>query len=243
MKKAVSLFRTGSFSAIGFVLLTLIIWTPAHGAISDYVGTYSGTYSGEDQGVWIFIAEPSGKVDTYCWSTDLDAVESGSVTLDESGNISGSNNWETWIEATVSETGEVSGTFTGSQMSATIDGNLQPQASRYEGTYTGILTGDDNGTWEFIIESSGRLTVTIDTSQSETTVYLMGAINNQGEMIASNQSGLGLYAIIDGDNVNGIWSETESSRRGILDGSKNNNDASSDEDDGTGGCFIFSCHP
>ena len=244
MKKAVSLIRTSRFSTIGVALLfTLMICTSAHGAIADYVGIYSGTYSGEDQGVWIFIAEPSGKVDTFCWSTDSDAVESGAVTLDVDGNISGSNDWETWIEATVSDTGQVTGTLTGSQINATIDGDLQPQASQYEGTYTGILSGDDNGTWEIKIEPTGRLTVSMDASQSETTVYLMGAINEQGEMIASGQAGLGVYAIIDGDKVNGIWSETDSSRRGIIDGNKNNHDANSDDDDGSGGCFIHSCLP
>ncbi|MGD9211869.1 MAG: hypothetical protein PVI90_13890 [Desulfobacteraceae bacterium] len=241
------LFKVKKFSLICFVLLfTIFLQFTAYGAISEYVGPYSGTYTGEAEGIWILLVDSSGQVDMISWSTVNNTFENGTLTMDEDGNISGTSDMGTQIEAAITSTGHISGTYKGSENSGTMNGNLQRELEQYEGSYSGDYSGsDDEGNWEIEIESTGYVSGNITSSQSGIIIDLMGGINAKGELIAFDPLGIGIFAEIAEGNIIGIWTDTETDTQGQLNGtqysssvSNSEDDEEDDNDDNSPGCFI-----
>ena len=232
-------FKTCVLPALA-LLLSVCFWETSHGAASDnFAGTYSGSLNGDIPGIWLLFVESSGEVEMITWYTDSNTVESGGLTLNATGTVSGTCDQGTWIEATITAAGQISGTYSSSQSSGPLEGTLQTQVDEYEGTYAGVFSGDESGTWELTILPSGRLTGTRSASESDIVVDLMGGINAQGELIASNRSNHGMYALFDGGSVNGIWFDSQSGAQGAMSGNRHTNNFSSEESDASsGGCFI-----
>ena len=238
MKKSIILFFAVMFAIVVAVPLS---WS----AESDYYGVYTGTYIGDDQGVWVayfnaggaawlsystvvgygdggygsFGAESPASINFSAWNIDSDTYGSGTIQAD--GTVAGS-----WIDywADPDDTG-------------TFNGNLVLSCSQ-QGNYSGIFSGDSDGTWTMTIGADGHITGEI--SDGTDNFSFEGGIDpGSGNFIVIGSTPDGdfvVYGSVDGNgSVSGGWHTENDAESGTITSGSGGGGGGG----GGGGCFLI----
>ncbi len=221
----------------------LFFATSAPCAISDYAGTYSGSYIGDDTGLWIALVQSDGDVAFISWSNSAYETDgTDSLTINDSGYISGGTDNGGYVEITVDPSGTVSGTWTGGGGNGTLSGDKCDNAtmSSLAGTYTGSISGDASGSFSFTLYSSGHVTGSV-IAEGDTT-SIKGGVDDAGNIIldASGEAAIKGTASSNG-SISGHWYSYDGAE-GTFSGSKTSGDTSGSDDgsssSSSGPCFI-----
>ena len=229
------------FLSAFLAIISLALSAPC--AISDYAGTYSGTFSGGDAGIWMALVEANGNVNFICWSNSLYEPDgSESMSVDESGNISGTTDNGSFFYATIDPSGDVSGTWSGGGNNGTLTGDKCNATilSDLSGTYEGSVSGDASGSFSIVLNSIGH--VTGNASVEGDKYSIEGGFDDQGNIILDIGGDAGLKGTVFlSGSVNGNWYHYYEYASGTFSGSKTSDSTDSGGDGdggGGGGCFI-----
>jgi hypothetical protein len=178
--------------------------------LNELQGIYSGTYSGTDYGTWTVKCDSSGKLTGVSWSEKYGIPDAGTGSVNVSGKFTSNMDGGAILKGVIDSTGIVTGSWSNSSyaQSGTLEGrkNLPSELAVFMGAYSGTYSGTDHGTWDFIVDSSGNGSGTIESEQLKETYSGYGILNASGEITAIISNGSILHGMIDSSgHVAGIW--------------------------------------
>lgn len=108
------------------------------------------------------------------------------------------------------------------------DDTTQPAGntdSVYMGSWEGVFTGGDNGTWTMEVDKEGKLTGSLTSSNSGTTYPFTGSFDSKG--VISTTIDVGGVIIdfegsgsADGKTADGTWGNSSANISGVWSGAK-----------------------
>ena len=223
------------------VLFLGIFSVTAWGAPGDYEGSYSGTYSGDDNGIFIAYVDNTGFMRFITWSSDYETVDGGDQTVGTNGEIDLLTDDFTHVTGNIALVSGVSGIWVNAPDSGTFSGTEQnpTHVDDYAGSYSGEYCGDDSGTWDITVASTGYVSGSVDTS-SGGIVSLEGGVNAVGDFIIfAYGDNAAVRGTISSGNVTGYWRSEEDGLSGYISNTGTCGPITSAlGDGGGGGCFI-----
>ena len=192
--------------------------------LNELQGIYSGMYSGTDYGTWTVKCDSKGNLTGVSWSEKYGVPDAGTGSVNSSGEFISNMDGGATLSGNIDSTGNVMGSWIKSPgfQRGELEGrkNLPDELAIFMGAYSGTYSGTDHGTWDFIVDSSGNGTGTVESEQLMETYSGYGILNVSGEITAVISNGSILHGMIDSSgNVAGIWYHP-SAGNGALFGSK-----------------------
>ncbi|HLW62281.1 MAG TPA: hypothetical protein VKY33_02670 [Flavobacterium sp.] len=96
---------------------------------------------------------------------------------------------------------------------------------KFQGTWTGTFSGDDEGTWTATFDSAGKATGTLESNTVTFPFDLEAQVSENGEITAEYSSGGRSVGTMDGilteTTASGTWKSPEQNAQGTWEGSKN----------------------
>lgn len=96
---------------------------------------------------------------------------------------------------------------------------------RFVGNWSGTFTGEDNGTWNFKVQETGKMTGVFKYTSDNVELDVQGRVSENGTVIATTHYGSMDIGVFNGTmhntSVSGIWTDTDSDTEGTWEGTKN----------------------